>query len=61
MKRIYYHVIEDAGYGNIGCHGFYETLSEAELEVKRRQEYFPSLNFYVFSSYSKKEPEFITV
>lgn len=61
MKKVYYHVIEDGGYGRIGSHGYYTTLTEAEAEVKRLSGYFPNCYFYVYTSSSKREPEFITV
>jgi hypothetical protein len=57
----YYHVIEDAGYGRIGSHGYYETAEEAQKEADRLAEFFPRLNFYVHSSPSKREPEFVTI
>jgi hypothetical protein len=59
--RTYYHVIEDSSYGNIGSHGYFKTEQEAKKEVERLQSYFPNYFFYVYSSNSKKEPEFITV
>jgi hypothetical protein len=59
--RNYYHVIEESGYGNIGSHGYFKTESEAKKEAERLQGYFPNNFFYVYSSNSKKEPEFITV
>lgn len=59
--KTYYHVIEDCGYGRIGSHGYYKTKEEAEKQVARLQDFFPKNYFYVYSSPSKKEPEFITL
>jgi hypothetical protein len=61
FMRTYYHVIEDCGNYNIGAHGFYNTKEEAEKEAARLQGYFPNNFFYVHTSNSKKEPEFITL
>jgi len=59
--KTYYHVIEDAGYGNIACRGYYTKLEEAQKEVSRLESYFEDISFYVFPSTSKKEPEFVTL
>jgi hypothetical protein len=59
--RTYYHVIEDSSYGNIGSHGYYKTQDEAQKEVERLQSYYPNYFFYVYSSNTKKQPEFITL
>jgi hypothetical protein len=59
--KVYYHVIEDCGYGNIGCHGYYLTNAEAEKESERMQQMFNRSFFYVHVSTSKKEPNFITL
>jgi hypothetical protein len=59
--KTYYHVIEDCGRGDIGSHGYYTTLAEAEAEVSRLSDYFPRHYFYVYASNSKREPEFITL
>jgi hypothetical protein len=60
-SKIYYHVIEDCGYGEIGSHGYYATNEEAEKEADRLQELFKHNFFYVHASPSKREPEFITI
>lgn len=60
-QKIYYHVIEDSGYGNIGSHGYYTKLEEAQKEVDRLQSYFCDASFYVFQSNSKREPEIVTI
>lgn len=59
--KFYYHVIEDCGYDNIGTHGYYKSKEEAEKQAARLQDFFPNHFFYVFSSASKREPEFITL
>jgi hypothetical protein len=60
-EKIYYHVIEDGGYGNIASRGYYNKLEEAQKEVSRLESYFENISFYVFLSSSHKEPEFITL
>jgi len=57
----YYHVIEDGGNGNIAARNCYRSLSEAEAEVNRLNDLFPHIFFYVYSSSSKREPEFVTI
>lgn len=63
MKAIktYYHIIEYGDYGKIGHQGYYNTIEEANAEVKRLSEFFPKLHFEVFVSNSKKEPPITTV
>jgi hypothetical protein len=60
-KKIYYHVLEDAGYGRIGHQGYFDTLEEAQKEAKRLADYFPRNYFYVESSNSKNEPVTVTI
>jgi hypothetical protein len=60
-SKIYYHVIEDCGYGKIGSHGYYATNEEAQKQADRLQEMFERNFFYVHPSPSKREPEFITI
>jgi hypothetical protein len=60
-SKMYYHVLEDGGYGNIGWHGYYDTEKEAEERVSNLQDMFPKLFFYVEPSNSKKEPDNVTV
>lgn len=57
----YYHVIEDGGYGNVGSHGCYRRLSDAEKEVQRLSYFFPKSYFYVYESLSKREPVICTI
>lgn len=59
--RMYFHVIEDSGYNNIGWRGYYLTESEAQAEVERLKDFFPKIDFYVFADTSKREPNFITI
>lgn len=59
--KIYYHVIEEGHYGNIGSHGYYETPEEAKKRVAELQDMFPRLFFYVFQSPSKRQPEIVTI
>lgn len=57
----YHHVIEDSGYGDVGTHGYYRTIEEAQAEAKRLQGFFPQYTFWVYSSTSKRQPEFVTI
>jgi hypothetical protein len=58
---MYYHVLEDSGYGNVGHQGYYDTLQEAEKQVDKLTEFFPNNFFYVLTSNSKREPEIVTI
>lgn len=58
--KMYYHVIEDCGYGNIGSQGCFKTLEEAQKQATRLQDFFPNNFYHVHMSKSKREPEFIT-
>ena len=58
---MYYHIIEDHGYGNIGCRGYFETKEEADKEIKRLEDYFPKIYFYLYPSPSKREPVIVTI
>lgn len=60
-NRMYYHVIEDGGYGNTATHGWYEDQSEALKEANRLQEIYTDIIFYVYPSTSPNEPEFVTI
>lgn len=57
---MYYHIIEDGGYGNMATHGWYEDKSEALKEANRLQDIYTDIIFYVHASPSQKEPEFVT-
>ena len=59
--KTYYHVIENGGYDNIACRGYYDNLEEAQKEVSRLESYFDDISFYVFPSTSTNEPEFVTL
>lgn len=59
-KKVYYHVLEDGGYGNIGYHGYYDTQEEAQKRADNLSEMFPNLEFYVESSNSTEEPYSVT-
>lgn len=61
--KTYYHVIEEASGGNIGCHGCYTDFEEARKEEKRLTELFgrPSLYFWIYESASEEEPPICTV
>jgi hypothetical protein len=59
-KKVYYHVLEDGGYGNIGYHGYYDTQEEAQKRADNLSEMFPNLEFYVESSNSTQEPYSVT-
>jgi hypothetical protein len=60
-SKSFYHVIEDCGLGQIGSHGWYKTLEEAQKEADRLQSYFPESYFSVFQSDSKREPVIVTI
>lgn len=60
-SKLFYHVLEDCGLGQIGSHGWYETLEEAQDEADRLQSYFPKSYFSVFMSDSKGEPVIVTI
>ena len=61
IMKTYYHVIEESEYNNIAWRGYYTKLDEAEKEVERLKSYFEDINFYIFMSTTKKEPEFTTM
>jgi len=60
-QKIYYHVIENGGYGRIGHQGCYNTIKEAEERVASLSDFFPHCEFYIETTNSKKEPNFITI
>jgi hypothetical protein len=60
-RKVYYHVLEEGQYGNVGHQGYYDTLQEAENEVRRLSGFFPNNYFYVWESNSKREPEVVTI
>jgi hypothetical protein len=60
-QKIYYHIIEDGGYGKIGTHGFFNSEEEANLKVNSLKNMFPDCFFWVFTSTSRREPEIVTL
>lgn len=60
-KKVYYHVIEESTYYQVGWQGYFNTLKESQAEVIRLKDFFPNNNFYVWESYSSKEPEICTL
>ena len=60
-RKLYYHVIENSGYGRIGWQGCYDTQLEAQKRVDSLREMFPQYEFYLETTTSKKEPNFITI
>lgn len=60
-NRIYYHVLEDSGYGNIGWQGYYNTAEEAQKRANELSDMFPNSSFYVEAGNSPKEPVNVTV
>jgi hypothetical protein len=59
--KVYYHVIEEGNYNEIGTHGFYDKRKDAEQKANALKEKFPNLFFYIYPSPSKLEPEFVTI
>ena len=60
-KKMYFHVLEDGGYGNIGHQGVYDTKEEAQEEADRLSDMFSDSSFYVEASDSEDEPVSVTV
>ena len=59
--RLYYHVLEDGGYGRIGHQGVYNTKEEAQSRADELADMFPNSYFYVEAYSSKKEPPTVTM
>ena len=59
--RMYFHVLEDGGYGDIGHQGVYHTKEEAQNRADKLADMFPNSSFYVEASDSKKEPYSVTM
>ena len=59
--KVYYHLIEESGYGKIGSHGYYSNRDEAEREMARLKDFFPNQTFWIYQSNSKREPEICTI
>ena len=60
-KKLYYHVLEDGGYGRIGHQGYYNTEEEAKQRAADLQDMFPKSFFYVEAYPSKREPVTVTM
>lgn len=59
-KKMYYHVLEDGGYGNIGHQGYYNTPEEAQKRADELADMFPRSEFYIEASDSEDEPYSVT-
>jgi len=59
--KMYYHVLEDGGYGRIGHQGYYNTPEEAKKRADTLSDMFPKSEFYVEAYPSKKEPVTVTM
>jgi hypothetical protein len=60
-KKLYYHVLEDGGYGRIGHQGYYDTEAEAQKRANELSDMFPRSSFYVEAYPTKKEPVTVTM
>jgi len=58
---MYFHVLEDGGYGDIGHQGVYDTKEEAQSRADKLADMFPNSSFYVEASDSKDEPYNVTM
>jgi hypothetical protein len=58
--KMYFHVLEDAGYGEIGHQGVYDTKEEAQNRANSLDDMFPNSSFYVETSDSEDEPYSVT-
>jgi hypothetical protein len=58
--KMYYHVLEDMGYGEIGHEGVYDTEEEAQDRANNLSRTYPDSEFYVEASTSDKEPYNVT-
>jgi hypothetical protein len=58
---MYYHVLEDGGYGRIGHQGYYNTPEEAKKRADTLSDMFPKSEFYVEAYPSKREPVTVTM
>jgi len=59
--RMYFHVLENGGYGRIGHQGVYDTKEDAEKRADTLSDKFPKSEFYVEAYPSKKEPVTVTM
>ena len=58
--KMYYHVLEDMGYGEIGHEGVYNTEEEAQDRANNLSRTYPDSSFYVEPSTSEEEPYNVT-
>ena len=58
--KMYYHVLEDMGYGEIGHEGVYDTEEEAQDRANNLSRTYPDSSFYVEPSTSEEEPYNVT-
>ena len=59
--KMYFHVLEDGGYGEIGHQGVYDTKEEAQNKADSLSDMFPDSSFYVEASDSEDEPYSVTM
>jgi hypothetical protein len=58
---MYFHVLEDGGYGEIGHQGVYDTKEEAQNRADSLSDMFSDSSFYVEVSDSEDEPYSVTM
>jgi hypothetical protein len=59
--KMYFHVLEDGGYGEIGWKGVYNTEEEAQNRADSLSDMFSDSSFYVEASDSEDEPYNVTM
>ena len=59
--KMYFHVLEDGGYGEIGWKGVYNTEEEAQNRADSLSDMFSDSSFYVEISDSEDEPYNVTM
>ena len=59
--KMYFHVLEDGGYGEIGHQGVYDTKEEAQNRADSLSDMFSDSSFYVEVSDSEDEPYSVTM
>jgi hypothetical protein len=57
--KTYFHVLEHGLYGQIGYQTYFTTLKEAEKEVERLKRFFPELDFSIYPTNNRKQPEIV--
>ena len=58
--KMYFHVLQDSGYGEIGHQGVYDTQEEAQNRADELTDMFSDSSFYVEASDSEDEPYSVT-